>query len=120
MHARAVYTWGGKGCPVLERCPQFRSVLIERERGSTAKFTKSTHSTGNHGLVDLLLFINCTVFVVVPLVAIETLQDSAHKMTSGQHEAYHYILHTKIALLYTHCTYSKLATIEAPYVEEIE
>ena len=24
-------TWSGKRCPVLERCPQFRSVLIERE-----------------------------------------------------------------------------------------
>ena len=29
-----VYTWGGK-VSCLERCPQLRSVLIERERGCT-------------------------------------------------------------------------------------
>ena len=39
MHARVVYLWWEK-VSCLERCPQFKSVLIERERGSTVH----THS----------------------------------------------------------------------------
>ena len=40
MHARVILGVGKVSC--LEKCLQFRSVLIERERGSTAVPEQST------------------------------------------------------------------------------
>ena len=48
MHARVVLGWEKVSC--LERCPQFRSVLIYRERGSIRCVCDHDHFCNNNWL----------------------------------------------------------------------